>query len=179
MVDYLAAPTAGPAHIRDLQSCSTSIAAKIIVLEGVCALVISATFHLKTLDLVQCSQCSVTVKSLPKRFWGLRFPALPCDLPTASSSLLVSYFVCFGGCVPNICIFVKVLKVCFGIFHFCFISIWLVLLWFCCLPLSPWRGFVKAKDCNKYTTINHTLAFACFFYPKVCKHIYVYECRWI
>ena len=24
MVDYLAAPTAGPAHIRDLQSCSTS-----------------------------------------------------------------------------------------------------------------------------------------------------------
>ena len=64
MVDYLAAPTAGPAHIRDLQSCSTSIAAKIIVLEGVCALVISATFHLKTLDLVQCSQCSVTVKIL-------------------------------------------------------------------------------------------------------------------
>ena len=31
MVDYLAAPTAGPAHIRDLQSCSTSTAAKIIV----------------------------------------------------------------------------------------------------------------------------------------------------
>ena len=28
MVDYLAAPTAGPAHIRDLQSCSTSTAAK-------------------------------------------------------------------------------------------------------------------------------------------------------
>ena len=62
MVDYLAAPTSGPAHIRDLQSCSTSTAAKIKVLEGVCALAMSATFH-----LVQCSQCSVTKKSLEQR----------------------------------------------------------------------------------------------------------------
>ena len=31
MVDYLAAPTSSPAHIRDLKSCSTSTAAKIIV----------------------------------------------------------------------------------------------------------------------------------------------------
>ena len=116
------------------------------------------SMYLKAFVLSQCQRLStwrlLTLFNVPSAAWQYRVLQKDFEVCTFLLCLVIrklrgSHFwfliLCDLAAVYLTFAFCLNAKSVFGIFHFCFISIWLVLLWFCCLPLSPWRGFEQAK----------------------------------
>ena len=112
--------------------------------------------------------------------WGRRFPALPSDLRTPHFWFLI---LCDLAAVCLTFAFRLSAKSVFWnisfLFHFDIAGSYFGFAAFCFhhdVDLNR-QKCNRIWYCNKYTTINHTVASA--VYLKVWKHIHVDECRWI